>query len=132
MNPYTRSLLKQIKDPRLDRFVEHWDRLEALVILVYRQGAAASQDRTEHRRLRSWLKKNYPRWQPQLLSRQLFSLRPPTSIGGKLAREDPFEALLVVPDAAGFVQNWAAMQTLPAAREALNQLLISLSEQNKG
>jgi hypothetical protein len=41
-------------------------------------------------------------------------------------REDPFARLLAAGAARDFAGNWAAMQTLPAAREALNRWLMDL------
>jgi hypothetical protein len=37
---------------------------------------------------------------------------------------DPFANLLEPAQASDFVDNWTAMQTLPAARESLNMLLL--------
>ena len=119
MNPFTQSLLKQVKDRALVEFVTQWDALEALVIRVYKGGAAAAPDEAEHTRLRTRLRQSYPRWQ-----QALGQYWPRTRAAGQPVQMDPFAHLLAVAHAADFVDNWTAMQTLPAAREALNMLLV--------
>jgi hypothetical protein len=118
MNPYTQTLVKQLKDNRLVDFVAHWDRLEELVIRVYRAKYAAPDDEQEYQVLRSWLLGEYPHWQAVLESYWPLAL-----VAGQPPREDPFTFLLGVPTASSFVRNRSAMTTLPAARQALNQFL---------
>ena len=127
MNPFTQSLLDHIRDRRIEAFVVLWDALEDLVVRVYRGEAATAQDEAEYRHLRRRLQREVANWEPRL--------RPHwqrTHIGGQPTREDPFLSLLRAPRAADFVDNWAAMQTLPAAREALNHLLMEIIEQEAG
>ena len=119
MNPFTQSLLKQISDRKLVAFVTRWDALEALVVRVYKGDAATAQDEAEHARLRGALLQDYPRWQATLSE-----YWPQTRAAGKPTQADPFAFLLSVPRAGDFVDHWAAMQTLPAAREALNRMLV--------
>jgi hypothetical protein len=121
VNIVTQALAKRSRDRRLKDFIARWDSLEALAIRVYRLGEASPQDEAEYYQLRSWLNREYPRWQALLDSywRQ-------ASLAGEPARMDPFAYLLGVPQAAGFANNWSALQTLPAAREAINQYLLSL------
>ena len=119
MNPFTQSLINQLHDQQLAEFVADWDTLEALVIRVYKGEVASVQDEEEHRRLRKRLQKWYPRWQGAL---QIYW--PQTKSAGEFVKEDPFASLLRVEHAGGFVGNWKAMQTFPAAREALNQFLM--------
>jgi hypothetical protein len=121
MNPFTQSLLKQVKDRALVEFVTQWDALEALVIHVYKGGVATSQDEAEHARLRGRLRRDHSRWQVAL-----GSYWPRTRAGGEPMQEDPFVRLLAVARAADFVDNWAAMQVLPAARESLNMWLMDV------
>jgi hypothetical protein len=118
MNPFTAALLKQIDDRRLVEFARRWDELEALVIRVFKGKAAQAGDAREHRRSRAWLQANYPRWEPELAR-----YWPQARLAGGPAKQDPFAFLLNVDKAEGFIGNWAAMQNLPAAREALNQYL---------
>lgn len=93
------------------------------MIRVYRAGAATSGDEATYSRDRNWLLERYPRWQTALTP---YWQR--TTIDGELVVEDPFEMLLSVRQAHRFVDNWAAMQTLPAAREALNEWLADVAE----
>ncbi len=123
MNPYTRSLLERVEDPDLQSWVERWDELESLVIEVYRLEAAGPDDEREYRRLRTELRRDYERWNPEL-ERHWRGLQ----AGGEAVTDDPFWALLAPKQAGDFVDNWKAMQTLPAAREALNNYLIERIE----
>jgi hypothetical protein len=126
MNPFTQSLLRRLHNHRLKQFVERWDALEALVVRVYKRGAADSSDEAEYGRIRAWLLRTYPGWQPVL---EPYWRK--TSVAGEPAAEDPFSSLLAVREAVGFAANWRAMQTLPAAREALNEYLVdSLKREN--
>lgn len=119
MNPYTRSLLERIDAPDLRSWVESWDQLESLVIEVYRMEAAGPDDEREFRHLRSELRAEYGRWKPGLETHWQG-----LEAGGEVLDSDPFWALLEPEGVGAFVGNWKAMQTLPAAREALNNYLI--------
>jgi hypothetical protein len=119
MNPFTRFLLRRrLRHSSLDDFVDRWDRLERLVIRVYKGKGATAEDETIYVEIRPWLHQHYPQWQPQLQA-----YWPQAMIGGQPAREDPFLFLLQAEEAVDYVDNWLAMQTLPAAREALNKLV---------
>lgn len=124
MNPYTQSLLKHLKDPRLVDFVVHWDLLEELVIRVYKAKSATPDDEGEYGSLRLWLLAEYPRWHGALEAYWPLAL-----VAGQPPLEDPFAFLLSVPTAGGFVSNRSAMTTLPAARQALNQLITDRIEE---
>ncbi len=119
MNPFTRSLLGRVTDQALIDFVQNWDELEALIVRVYRNNAVAPEDEAVYARLRAWLQAAYPRHQTRLAV-----YWPRTRVGREPAREDPLARLLAIKRAADLVDNWAAMQTLPAARETLNLLLL--------
>jgi hypothetical protein len=123
-NPYTRWLRGQVApeygggaDP--DAFIADWDRLERLVIDVYRRGEADGQDEAEWQWLRSALAGRHvaaaltPHWQGVLA-------------GGQALAADPFLSLTAIPRAADLVDNRSAMQLLPAAREVLNRWLLTL------
>ncbi len=118
MNPFTRFLSRHLHDPSLTDFIAHWDRLERLIIAVYKRQQALPADEAEWSAIRPWLLTHYPRWQPALAA-----FWPQTRAGGQPTAADPFAALLAPDRAATFIHNWPALQTLPAAREALNQLL---------
>lgn len=119
MNLFTRFLRQWNHDPDLERLVEHWDALEALVIRVYRRGEATAADEAEYRAIRAWMQHHYTAWEKVLESHWRHA-----RVAGQGAQEDPFRRLMAPEAAAGFVRNWAAMQHLPAARESLNQLLL--------
>ena len=119
MNPYTRSLLRQLNDRQLGQFVAAWDQLEALLIRVYKSGEASPADETEHEKTSRWLSRHYPRWQPDL-SRYW----PQMMAGDEPLEGDPFELLLSIQKAGEIPGNWRALQILPAAREALNHYLL--------
>ena len=119
MNPFTRSLMSRVTEPALIDFVRHWDELEALIVRVYRSATATPEDEAAHVRLRRWLLAAWPGFQARLAA-----YWPRTRIGREPAQEDPLARLLAIERAADVVDNWAAMQTLPAARETLNLLLL--------
>jgi hypothetical protein len=120
-NPFTESLIRQIKNDSIVRFVSYWDRLEALVIRVYKGKDASADDEREWSQIRTWLQKEVPG-----IKDVLHPFWQGATIGGEPAREDPFERLISFGQARDFLGNWAAMQTLPAARQALNQWLVEL------
>ena len=119
MNPFTQSLTRALADPALDAFVARWDALEALVVRVYRGGAAGLADEAEWVTLRPALAAAYPAWSPALAPHW-----PLTRAGGQPVTADPFVRLMSFARAADIVGDWAAMQALPAAREALNRMLV--------
>jgi hypothetical protein len=121
-NPFTRSITALLRRRNgaqpLIEFVRTWDALESLVIRVYRGKAAQDADRAEHARIASWLRENYPKVRDALEPRWRAS-----RVGTETPSSDPFAALLAIERADAFVDNWDAMRQLPAAREALNQLV---------
>ena len=117
----------QLKDTRLARFAAHWDQFEALVIRVYKGKAASAEDEAEHQELRAWLEGEYPHWREGLSAYWPLAL-----VAGQPLSGDPFLFLVSIPQAAGFVRNRAAITTLPAARQALNQFLLDqIDRQNR-
>ncbi|BCX05736.1 MAG: hypothetical protein KatS3mg053_3674 [Candidatus Roseilinea sp.] len=119
MNPFTKSIAARLRSRRLRRFIAHWDALEALVIRVYRNAAVTEADDAEFAELRRWLREHYPEWQPRLAPYWRSALR-----GGQPAQDDPFVFLFAPEHAEAFCGSWAHMQALPAAREALNRLIL--------
>lgn len=131
-NPYTAHLLAQIPPGGGDAvaiadFVADWDRLETLVIRVFRAGAAGAADAAEWAALRASLAAPYGAFADDLARHW-----PLTRVAGEPCAVDPFHALVDVPMAGTFVANWGAMQTLPAAREALNRWLVALGANGEG
>lgn len=123
MNIVTRALLEQVRDEALEGFIQSWDRLEELVIRVYKRGRVTEEDQAEFNELRAILQASYPDLAPSLEPAWRKAL-----VGGEPAREDPFLFLISTQDAFGFIDHWKAMQTLPAAREAINTYLIEKIE----
>lgn len=119
MNPFTRAIMKRGKTRSLRGFVDHLDRLEALIIHIHRQAQAEPVDAAEYLRLQSWLKKHYPKYQADL-EPYWRSVK----AGGEVITQDPILELLSAQNAEAFVENWRAMQILPAVREAFNRYLI--------
>ncbi|MEX0788125.1 MAG: hypothetical protein WD040_04935 [Anaerolineales bacterium] len=118
MNPFTRHLLETSGRPELGPFVEAWDAMESLVIRIYRTGAAGPEDETEYAALQLVLARHLGVW-----GAALETLWPVATIAGRPAESNPFEEILRRPAASAFVGDWGAMQTLPAARQAMNSLL---------
>ena len=120
MNPFSRFLRQWLsQEDDLDALIEHWDALEALVIRVYRQGEASAADEAEYQALRGWMQANYAGW-----AEELRPLWQEAMVAGAPATEDPFLRLISSRAAVGYVDDWNAMQYLPAAREALNRLIL--------
>lgn len=118
-NPFTRFLSNEVDDDPLIAFIDYWDRLEALVISIYKNDAAGSEDEREYEQVWPWLIENYPVWRSEF--RPYWSQ---SGTGGGLEREDPFTRLLAAPSAAEIAGDWTLMQALPAAREALNLFVL--------
>ena len=118
-NPVTQKILADLNDPSLESFIADWDDLEALVIRVYRGGKANRADRREFRQLRNRLQKSYPKYHSVL-----DGLWPQSRIGHDPITFNPFLALIEIKRADDFLNNWPAMQTLPAIRETLNGWLV--------
>ncbi len=127
MNPFTQSLTRALADPAVDAFVSGWDALEALVMRVYRGGMAGLADEAEWVLLRPALAAAYPAWSVALAPHW-----PQTRAGGQPVAADPFARLMSFARAADIVGDWAAMQTLPAAREALNRMLVARFDARTG
>lgn len=125
-NPFSRFLRARDGRPRpdVDAFVAAWDRLETLVIAVYRTGAADAADAAGFAALRAELEGRYA-----ALAADLAPFWPEVRGAGGA---DPFRLLLGVPHAAALVGNQAALRALPAAREALNRWLVALAEGDGG
>lgn len=120
MNPFTRFLMQWSSDAPLEQLVQRWDVLEALVIRVYRGGEATSADEATYQEVKKWLDSHYPQFESALSDYWQKS-----KVGGTVEHGDPFRYLFAPARAAEFVDNWPAMQHLPAAREALNQLVVA-------
>jgi aromatic ring-cleaving dioxygenase len=115
MNPFTRFLRQWTKDRLLAEFIAYWDRLEKLVVLVHREKMTLAVAESEFAQVWPWLRQNYGGWAEVL--------RPywqQTKAADELTQTDPFQLLLDIESPSAILDNWHAMQHLPAAREALN------------
>ena len=122
MNPFSKYLRQWSQNSSLDEFVEYWDRLEAVVVGVYRQKMTMAEAQAAFDEAWPWLREHYGIWEGKL--------RPfwqQTRAGGQSTQLDPFLLLLAFTQPEDIVGDWAAMQHLPAAREALNQFILSQS-----
>ena len=122
MNPFTKALAAGLRSRRLKAFVARWDALEALVVRVYRAGSATPEDERCFAGLKAWLNRHYPEWQARLETHWRAAMR-----AGRPCADDPFRALLAVARAGDFCGSRAYLQALPAAREALNHLILDES-----
>ena len=88
---------------------------------MFRGKAANAVDEIEYTQLRTWLHANYEQWRTALEPhwRQ-------AKVVGQLAVEDPFAKLFAPSHATDFLNNWPALQALPAAREGLNRLVLEV------
>lgn len=121
-NPFTRYLSQWSADRRLHHFVDYWDRLELLVVQVYREKMTPAEAQPEFEAVWPWLREAYAGWAE--------TLRPfwqQTRAAGAPTQRDPFRLLLAFERPEAILGDWGAMQHLPAAREALNQLVLSRS-----
>jgi len=123
MNIVTRHLLQAVNDPDLIAFVEAWDRLESLVIDIYKRGYAEKKESRAYPALKREVVRVYGDWKSVLEPHW-------RSLGavGRPVDADPFQAILGRPRAEAFVGDWAAMHTLPAARQAINHLLLEVNK----
>jgi hypothetical protein len=121
MNPFSKYLRQWSSDGDFDAFVEHWDRLEQIVIGVYRGKIEVEAAVPEFNQVWPWLRERYPDWEA--------ILRPhwqPTRAAGEPTLDDPFRLLLACPGPEAIRGDWRAMRHLPAAREAINRYLLGI------
>lgn len=117
-NPFTHFLNQWFGDTDFDAFITHWDELEQLVVAVYRQKLPVSAAQLTFERVWPWLRQHYGRWEAVL--------RPywqQTRAAGATTQVDPFALLIQLESPEAILDNWHAMQHLPAAREALNRYI---------
>ncbi len=119
MNPFTHFLSLRSPDRRLRAFIGAWDELEALVIRVYKANRVAAEDDVSYRQVRAGLVERKGHWAEWARPHGQAS-----GGGGAPPAQDPFLRLISAESAAAFVGDWEAMQYLPAAREALNRLVL--------
>jgi hypothetical protein len=118
MNPFTKYLRQWSGDPELTAFIDDWDRLERLVISVYRGELEPEAAAVEFGLVWPRLGKQYQKWQ-EILTPYWTN----TQVAGKAVQIDPFQLLLDIPNPQAIAGDWQLMQHLPAAREAINRYL---------
>jgi len=119
VNLVTRSLLDRIADPALAEFALAWDELEELIVQTYRRGDCPPEDARRLTDLRRSLQR-----QIEPLEHALEPHWRPTRIDGEPVGSSPFREILAVDPPEAFIGNWHVLRLLPAAREALNHLLL--------
>ena len=119
MNPVTRRLLERIADPDLADFALAWDELEEQIVRIYRAGTCPTDEAKVFTERRQTLVEGYDRWAAALephWKRALIDRAPRPS--------SPFDRMLAITNPQDIIGHWELMRTLPAAREALNGLLL--------
>jgi hypothetical protein len=119
VNPVTRRLLDEIDDPELAELALGWDRLEERIVQIYRSGSCTPEEATAYAALRHSVL--------PAVRREEGALEPhwrATRVDDVPLRASPFRSVLAVDDGRAVVDNWELMRLLPAAREALNGLLL--------
>lgn len=127
MNPVTVMLLERVDWPEFETWVRHWDRLESLYLTVYRSGSASRRQRREYRRLRRELRSGYELWRDPLSEHWRT-----VEVDGSRLQGDPFESLTRHDVLRADRIDWRDLQTLPAAREALNSFLLEIAKDRGG
>jgi hypothetical protein len=122
MNPFSKHLRQWSNDSQFEAFVDQWDRLERIVIGVYRGKMEVEVAGPEFNQVWPWLREAYGRWGEALRPHWMA-----THAAGEPTRVDPFKLLLDIPRPEAIPGDWRAMQHLPAAREAINRYLVALS-----
>ncbi len=122
-NPFTKSIARLLgrspQRPELDALITHCDAIEALVIQIFRNKFASAEDERAFAAAAAGVRDAYAG-----LAGKLDPLWRQALIGGRPASHNPFTYWADLPGAAACVDNWQAMQTLPAMREALNELIL--------
>ncbi len=122
-NPFTKYLSQWLRRPDIEPFIAHWDELERIVVQVYKGQMALDEADELFAQVWPWLRAHYGQWQE--------ALRPywqQTKAAGKPTQTDPFQLLIALESPAAILDNWTAMQHLPAAREALNHFVLAHSK----
>ena len=119
MNPVTQGLLRKLNDPALNSFVQDWDGLNDLIIEIFQQKSLSFEQQELFFELQGRLRGSYP---DLAMDVEPFWRR--AKISGETIKTDPFLVLIDRKSAKEFIEDWDAMRTLPAAREALNEMLL--------
>ena len=118
MNPVTRRLLDDIDDPGLAEFALAWDEFEDGLVRLFRGDALTAPEERRLDEVRQALPRRLDRWENMLVPHWKA-----TRIDGATPSQSPFRIVLAV-ERADLPGNRPVMRALPAAREALNMLLL--------
>jgi hypothetical protein len=127
MNPVTQTLVDQLQDAALIEWVEAWDKIEQVVIRVFRSQAVSRRDEQDFIATKRWLIKRQPDYATALDPYWRAALIK----GSGPATHDPFESLLAIEQARDFVGNFEAMKLLPAVRQSINEWLLDTINSGK-
>ena len=119
MNPVTRRLLDEIDDPDLAAFALAWDSFEECLVRIYRDGDCPPDLEQRHAELRATVERDLGVWEEDL---RPFWLA--TRIDGAAPAQSPFRMVVAARRPHDVIGNRDLMRTLPAAREAINHLLL--------
>jgi hypothetical protein len=109
-----------IDEKNIETFIANWEILEELVEEVYYKGEVEPTDRHLFGSLKLAIKRYYLQ-----LGDELRPFWMQVKIAGQFLKNDPFVELLDTPGLSAFLTSWDRMQMVPAAREALNLMLVS-------
>ncbi len=126
MNPVTGALIKELKDPAWDAFAKDWDILNDLIIEIFKQKSVSFEQQELFFEVQGRLRQRYPN-----LAAEIDPFWRAAKVKGEVSVDDPFQTLFAKGSARDFVDNWEAMRTLPAAREALNEMLMARIEKKR-
>ena len=119
MNPVTRRLLDDVDDPELAAFALAWDGLEECLVQIYRMGEVSPELAARHANGRASVEAGLGTWEPALQPHWTA-----TRINGAPPSKSPFLAVVAVRRPDAVIGDHDLIRTLPAAREALNHLLL--------
>jgi hypothetical protein len=122
-NPFTKSIARLLgqgaQRPALDALIAHCDVIETLVIQIFRTKQTSAEDARAFAAAATGA-----RDAAMQLADRLDPLWRKSLIGGVPAAHNPFTYWAALSGTAACIGNWEAMQTLPAMREALNELIL--------
>ena len=109
-----------IDERQIMTFAANWEILEELVADVYAKGQVDPKDRDLFGSLKLALKRYY-----RSLAEELQPFWQQVKVAGRALTKDPFAELLDTPGLTTLITNWEVMEQVPAAREALNLILVT-------
>jgi hypothetical protein len=105
---------------QVQMFLANWELLEELVSEVYTKGQVDPPDRDLFGSLKLALRRYYI-----ALADELRPFWRQVRVAGRKLKQDPIIELLDVPGLSAFLTNWEVIEKVPAAREALNLMMLA-------